>query len=86
MVEIIKIEISCLQACRKHIYSSGNAQEESREENREKAAAAMPNDLGKACQSLIRLMSSNSSAHKENRGLLEEIEMFSKCPTQRNDG
>ena len=70
-----------MQACRKHIYSGDDSQDESREENTGKVTA-MPDDLGKACEFLIHLMSSNPSAHKGNKRLLEEIEMFSRSLTR----
>lgn len=58
-----------------------SSQEQYKEEQFEKMLA-IPDDLGKICNQLIRLMSSSAKAsarfQSEDRRLLEAIEMFSQ--------
>ncbi|KAF8402166.1 hypothetical protein HHK36_013118 [Tetracentron sinense] len=67
------------QACRKYVYAD-RSQEGSREEHLEKVIS-IPDDLGKACEYLIRIMSSSSivsgGVQTGTKTLLEEIELYS---------
>lgn len=80
-----------LQACRRQIYA-GNTSDDCTEEHFDKVIIVQ-DDLGKVCEFLIHLMSSQSSLDMDSGEskvgkirLLQEIEMFFRRTTEKEDG